>query len=758
MNIISRFLRSSEPGEDKKYTKDGILLLLCRVIILGVTILYIMKSFIGTYYHEIDSYVLPTISIEYRHSFIITQEDIDRAKLDYPQYYEDVEDYDSLRCSRLVKVTEDEWVSFYFPSYSICCMPLKLILQLVGADQAWAFTVTNALFVIAALIYMYNKLKVPSLFRLLAVLMFVLSPIDLYIQYVSAEAMMFSLVTIALVMYSNRQYHISALLISVASMTNPTVMGFGIVMVLAYLVKMFRNHKQVHIFSKQNILATLKYACCFLPCFIPFIFNAIVLGSGNPTAGGATLTDYGARVLSYLFDVNLGFFSFAPLTLVVFLVLFAISLINKDFSVLTWGGFLLFPLLAYSLMIHINCSMILCARYVMWNYPALFIGISILCSRVLKKDVSAYMLSISMTAVTAAMLVINSSPMYYFGFNRTAQFLLDYFPGLYMPAYSTFYAGTDQLNWSYDVDFPSYYYSRHDGTLRKLLFKSTYGYKSEVLSSVTGSSEDMEKFREIVNNIPSDEKFHYINISPFSGIKLWKKTSEDIGLVKENKTILEVNNRFTVSEEISEFKFEHSMTDQYTLCKLEIEFANGDDLTHNIDFGVDVMNYHIVRESFTWVNENTIVVLFPVEKEQAEKYTNIKFNSNRDVEIKSFYLKTMASVNTLILPDTPVKLVPGETDIYIPVRFDLKPMKHYFLDIKLSDESLLTANDDLYCTLDYDKRFTLDLDDFQITDNQSRFLVYIWDTTTATGPVYVRVYGETDEPLTIEYAALSIAE
>ncbi|MGN1339180.1 MAG: hypothetical protein ACI4WS_02700, partial [Oscillospiraceae bacterium] len=631
MNIISRFLRTSEPGEDKEYTKDGLLLLSCRVIILGMAILYLVKSFIGTYYHEIDSYVLPTISIEYRHSFIITQEDIDRAKLDYPQYYEDVEDYDSLRCSRLTKVTEDEWISFYFPSYSICCMPLKLIFQIIGADQAWAFTVTNALFVITALIYMYNKLKVPPLFRLLAVLLFVLSPLDLYIQYISAEAMMFSLVTIALVMYCNQKYHLSALLISVTSMTNPTVMGFGIVMVLAYLVKMFRNHKQVHIFSRQNILATLKYACCFLPCFIPFIFNFIVIGSGNPTDSGGTLTDYGARVLSYLFDVNLGFFSLAPLTLVVFLVLFVISLIKKDYSILVWGGFLIFPVLAYSLMIHINCAMILCARYVMWNYPALIIGVSILCSKLLKKDVSAYVLSISMTVVTASMLVINSTPMYYFGFNRTAQFLLNFFPELYTPAHSTFYAGTDQLNWSYDVDFPSYYYSRHDGTLRKLLFKSTDGYKSEVLSSVKGSAEDLDKFREIVNSIPSDEKFHYINISSFSGIKLWKKTSEDIGLVKENGTILEVNNGFTVSEENFEFEFEYSMMDQYTLCKLEIEFANGDDLTHDIDFGVEVMDCHMVKKSFTWVNENTIVVFFPAKIEQSEIYHSIKFHSDRKV-------------------------------------------------------------------------------------------------------------------------------
>lgn len=148
MNYISSFFRTAEKGEDKKYTKNGIMLLTCRVIILGMTLLYIVKAFIGAYYHEIDSYVLPTISMEYRHSLLITQEDIGHAKIDYPEYYKDVDDFESLRSSRLKKVTQDRWASFYFPSYSACCMPLKLIFQLIGADQMWAFTVTNALFVI----------------------------------------------------------------------------------------------------------------------------------------------------------------------------------------------------------------------------------------------------------------------------------------------------------------------------------------------------------------------------------------------------------------------------------------------------------------------------------------------------------------------------------------------------------------------------------------------------------------------------------
>lgn len=369
MNYISSFFRTAEKGEDKKYTKNGIMLLTCRVIILGMTLLYIVKAFIGAYYHEIDSYVLPTISMEYRHSLLITQEDIGQAKIDYPEYYKDVDDFESLRSSRLKKVTQDRWASFYFPSYSACCMPLKLIFQLIGADQMWAFTVTNALFVIAALIYMYNRLKVPPLFKLLAVL------------------------------------------ISVASMTNPTVMGFGIVMVAEYLVRMFSRRRSVKIFSRGNILETLKYACCFLPCFVPFVFNFIYLGTGNPTTDSATVTDYGARVLSYLFDVNIGFSALAPVTLAAFLVLTAVSLARKNFTALRYFGFFIVPLLAYSLMLFINCVPVFFVRYVMWNYPALILGTVVLGSRIIVRPIKQYVFSGVVTASTAAMLCINSIPM-----------------------------------------------------------------------------------------------------------------------------------------------------------------------------------------------------------------------------------------------------------------------------------------------------------------------------------------------------------
>lgn len=760
MNYISSFFRTAEKGEDKKYTKNGIMLLTCRVIILGMTLLYIVKAFIGAYYHEIDSYVLPTISMEYRHSLLITQEDIGQAKIDYPEYYKDVDDFESLRSSRLKKVTQDRWASFYFPSYSACCMPLKLIFQLIGADQMWAFTVTNALFVIAALIYMYNRLKVPPLFKLLAVLMFVLSPIDMYIQYISAEAMMFSLVTIALVMYTNEKYRLSAVLISVASMTNPTVMGFGIVMVAEYLVRMFSQRRSVKIFSRGNILETLKYACCFLPCFVPFVFNFIYLGTGNPTTDSATVTDYGARVLSYLFDVNIGFSALAPVTLAAFLVLTAVSLARKDFTALRYFGFFIVPLLAYSLMLFINCVPVFFVRYVMWNYPALILGTVVLGSRIIVRSIKRYVFSGVVTASTAAMLCINSIPMYYFGFNGASRFLLEYFPELYSPYRGTFYAGTDGFSWGYTIDRPSMYFSPDDGTLRKCLFRASDEYKAQIVSMLKGSSEDISKFSQMVDSVPSDGGFHYINVSHFSGIKLWKKTSEEMGLLTADGAALDIAENITAGRTGCILEPGVEPPEKYALYKLEIEFGDGDFPRRSDNFSVNAFGEFYKERLIGISGENTMSIICPADEDIQDP--EISLRCDRDVRVKSVSLTPMKAVSAEVLADSDshVELPESNEDgVLIPAEYE--PMKNYFLDVTIPEGSI-SDDDEVYCMLYYSKRFNQEQAVYQLTDGENRFLVNSGDTTIVSPApddgFYVKFFGSSGSPVTVEYAALSIAQ
>lgn len=83
-HIKSFFRLSTENGGST--SRDGIILLLSRVLVLALVISYLYEGTYTIMYHEIDSYVLPAEAMQYRHSLTLTQEDIDHAAEDLPQY------------------------------------------------------------------------------------------------------------------------------------------------------------------------------------------------------------------------------------------------------------------------------------------------------------------------------------------------------------------------------------------------------------------------------------------------------------------------------------------------------------------------------------------------------------------------------------------------------------------------------------------------------------------------------------------------
>lgn len=734
---------------------ENIAKLFCIVVIAAFSLSCILQAISETFSHEIDSYMLPALSIQYRHSIIITQEDIDRARIDFPDQYTNVYDFDSLRSSRLVKITEDKWLAYYFPLYTLACVPLKMLFQLIGADQANAFSATNALLVISALIYLYRKLDVSFHYKLLAVLLYSLSPIYMYIRYISAEAAMFSLITITLVMYSNRKYKSAAFLISAASMPNPTVMGIGIVMVTEYLVKMFRNRETVKIFSRKNILDVLKYGCCYVPCLIPFIVNFLLIRTGNPTSGGATLKDYGARVLTYFFDISWGFSSFAPVTLMTFIVLTIVLIKKKSPGAIVYAGFLLLPVLAYSLMIYINAIPTFCPRYVMWTYPTLLIGTILAMDKTITGAVSKHILSAILAASAAAFMAINHIPVFYYGFNDSALFMLENFPSFYNPYHAIFYGLNDQFNLPYDIDFPSYYFSEKDGNLRKVLFRSTDEYKKEVIGSLKGSEDSLSKFSDMINKIPSDGKFHYINLSPLKNIDLKEKTSEERGLMTENETILQINDSFAIGD-MSTINVIIKTGDIY---KLEFEMDERSFLRNKDSFMVSIGDYTHKADEFIHTDKNKYSLTFSANSDDYDCLDQIYIYASDKAEINSLRLTSMTNTVPVTISDSPVKFSGGGTEDSVLYPAPFAPMSYYAAEINIPDAEKLTENDEIYLTLYFDADFnSFPIPRFQITGEKNRFYFDVWDTTTGTGPVCIKIYGKTEQEIEIGSVTIELAQ
>lgn len=738
--------------------KEKILLMFCKVIIVGIALSFLMKAFFGAcYYHEPDSYMLPTISMQYRQTLIITQADIDQAKIDYPTIFEEVDDFDTMRSSKLVKSTETEWVSFYFPVYAFLCMPAKLVLQLCGMEQFRAFLITNALFVIAALIFAYKGLKCSPFVKFMTIALLAASPIHMYIQYISCEAMLYSMIIISLTLYQRRKLKLSALVLSFASMANPTIMGIGIAMVGDYFVRMIADRKKVKILSAENILRTLKYGCSFVPCLIPFAFNFIFIGSGNPTAGGATLTDLGYRFLAYLFDINLGFFSFAPVTLIVFFVFVGISLKNKRWYAITVASMLLITMLAFSLMIFIDCVPTFCARYIMWAYAILVMGIAVLADDILVSRNKKLFTIIPAITVNLILLTVNHTPMYYFGLNRSSEFLLNYCPVLYNPYYSTFYSRNNQLNWPYETDIPSYYTSTVDGYVRKIMFCATDDYKLRVISSLTGDDDSMAALEKAVNETPSDGRFHYLNFSPLSGVKLTEKNVEQLGYAVEKDVVFQTETPFCANGH-EYYQSDSFVVDlkPYTLYKAEIKFDESDLPKAGSTIYIEILdgitkNRH--SYSFSFYGKQTEYEIFfnadTFDRDAISDTISINSYSGKSFTIDSFVIKEMETVSPLMDIQTDITTTGGMQEDKFIFETDIEPFVTYKLTVIVDNPEDLTDLDELYYTVYFDKRYPHYVYAPTITVGENVGIIKSNDTTLAMGPIGVGIYGKTQNPIKI---------
>lgn len=745
---------------NEKTDINKLILLVCKFFIFAVSLSYLLSALSKVYYHEIDSYMLPVLSMQYRNTIVITQEDIERAKIDFPELYIDINGFDDLRSSGLNKINDNEWLSFYFPAYSAVCLPAKLILQALNMDQSKAFTITNAFFVTIALIAVYRYLNVKPAEKLIALILLAVSPIYMYIEYISSEAFIYSMIIISLLLYSNGKYKTSAFVLSAASMNNPTVMGIGIVMVAEYLIKMFRNRNQVKIFSVQNIVATIKYASCYLICLVPFIVNYIYLRTGNPTSGGATLKDYGERFIAYLFSVDIGFFSFAPVTLLLFFVLIGITVLKKKYQLLVYPGFVLLPMMAYSLMIYIDCVPVFCARYIMWTYPALVICVIILFSQLDIKLNIRYLAESAAILSTVLMVLVNKVPMHHFDFNNTSYFLLDNCPSLYSPYYGTFYSRNDKINWPYSSAYNSFYFSREDGNLRKILIESTDEQKSKVFDSIKGDNSSVENLMAELNKIPSDGKLHYVNISPHSNIELKEKTLEEKGEVFSKEILYSVKEPFVISQN-SKYKADVELKPA-AIYKIDIKIADKHTwkdiseayISVNNNFNVDVMDF-IQTEDNRYVLVSGLIY---VGDDNENKLSEVELYSPHELTVESFEITEMENSRYVMKTDDDVIFSGNMEEDTVLYPLELEPMRFYRICFEFSNPEDFSESDSAICSIHYEKRFNHNLGAIEINEKNREIMLFSGDTTIAKEPVYyLKITGATEKPITIDSVVVSVA-
>ncbi len=475
---------------------------------------------------EFDDYLFPIISFINDGNFLISEKDMLFVKSLMPDYLWAIERHAYFSPFYY----NGEAVPWYFPLYSIVCLPIACLFYSLGVCIGYAPAVTNCLlyFFLIAFICFSKRL---SIFQKIALTIILLcNPAIPYLRWLSAEIFVLVLVAFFAYYWCFSKYRIAAIFFSLAFSLNPTIGFAGLFMILNYLYDIGAKSANKDfiarikfIFSKyKEIFVTALY---FLFVFVPLVYAYRLTGKFHASMGYSQFSTIFDYFKAYLFDLNFGILPYYNLFFVIFLILFCISFFIKDkkFLFVSLGFFA--TILGYSVMSHINCGMEGISRYNAWS-SMLFVFVVILClSKFSFKNKNKYLQFI--VIISLLPVIIFNSYMNFGGATNyatmqpPAKFVLNNFPSLYNPLPSTFHSRINHVDGGYSFSTPIFYRNQEDN-ITKILFKGNETDKDFIRSRISASIEDYEEFTALLDSFSNDDKYKYINISPKKYKLKWK--------------------------------------------------------------------------------------------------------------------------------------------------------------------------------------------------------------------------------------------
>lgn len=463
---------------------------------------------------EWDDYLYTTASLINDQNMTISGNDIDFAYKIFPE----ISGWSKFLGSNFVTSSGDI-LPWYFGTYSALCIPMVWVLNLLRLPPIHAFSLTNILIYLIALYCTYIKLKTTAKAKVILLLLLMVNPAVFYINWISAEVFIFSMVIFIMIYWTNQKYWKTALLISIASSLNPTILVLAPILTIDFVyyhIMEGRIEKPGVLISqlKRNYKSILIYFLSYSIAIIPLAYNLIYTGQINLTAGTPGFYDNHlvlARFWAYLTDLNFGFLPYFGLTFLLSLVLFVIAIYKRAYRcVLMMLGFLC-TVLAYSFMAHINSCMSGIARYNCWSAPIMLFSLAVhydqLFEKRLWKRIAEGVICISL--LWSGLVVYSSGLMgawktSYTMMTPIARYVLTHCPSLYNPLPSTFHSRTLQEDGGYRYILPLYYVDAHDH-IRKILTSSAT--TENVLANVSGNAEAMDYLQEKLSALSSAETY-----------------------------------------------------------------------------------------------------------------------------------------------------------------------------------------------------------------------------------------------------------
>ena len=471
---------------------------------------------------ESDDYMFTTVSLQYCGELMVREETLIHAKTDFPEFSEYLDNcYEKGEQSQ---VTDDKGgrLPWYFGTYSAMCIPAKILLKHIGFPQIYAYSLTNFIIYLIALLMVAFALKQSFQTRFFLLLLLGINPALFYIVWQSAEIFIFGFVIISLVLWVNKNYKSAAFFISVAGTMNSTVMVLGGAMIVDYFIELLGDKKEENAIGHllHNWRRIIIYGCCYIPCLIPFIYYKANYGIWNlqVSYGFADQGEnYFSRVLSYFFDWNYGVLPYFPILLILFVLLTIIMVIKRDWRTVLFSVAFIGVVAAYSIMYHINCGMSGMARYTAWSVPIMLFAVALMCNnimiqrKVLKKIYNICMIasviySSFVIYTYGIMFACNTSDIY---LTPIAEKIIDNCPQLYWSIPSSFVDRVEHVPGGYNYKEPVIYANK-EGVVRKILVTGENAKK--ILDYIITDYEGERYIQSKIDGFENDDQYYFINI------------------------------------------------------------------------------------------------------------------------------------------------------------------------------------------------------------------------------------------------------
>jgi hypothetical protein len=240
------------------------------------------------------------------------------------------------------------WYAVHFWGYSIATAPARALFRLLALNDLRNAQLTNAALLLFALHQILFRAGFGAPVALVLGLLTLFSPAVWFMRWTHPEAFCFSLVMLALVWARSGRTMAAVGAAALASMQNPTLLW----LVAPLWIQAWWGRDE----ARQRLMRASGVA---LPAALPALFYLWRFGVPSLIAREAAKASNlsAARAVDLFFDLNLGLFPYAPLTVLLCLLALPLSLSDRRWGTRTWGLATLAALTAWS-----------CTATTTWNH------------------------------------------------------------------------------------------------------------------------------------------------------------------------------------------------------------------------------------------------------------------------------------------------------------------------------------------------------------------------------------------------------